>query len=249
MESAPKSRPDEQEFDLLPLTRTRAAIGQRTLESVTTQPQFILWNQVDCTKLVAAREAVKAAAPEVVPTYNDFIIKAVAGVLRDHPRFNAWWAEDGLHLLKRVNISFAVATDEGVLMPTILDADAKSVFDIAREARGMIGLARTRKLRASLQMGAGFSISNIGPVGIDGFNGIVSPPMAGILAVGSMKRRPVVCVETDPQTGAAVEAIVIRPTMNLTLTVDHRMADGADGAAFLAAITAALETLEPPAAL
>ena len=235
MESSPKSRPDEQEFDLLPLTRTRAAIGQRTLESVTTQPQFILWNEVDCTNLVAAREAVKAAQPEILPTFNDFIIKTVAGVLREHQRFNAWWAEDGLRLLKHMNISFAVATDEGVLMPTILDADVKSVFDIAREARDMIALARTRKLRASLQMGAGFSISNIGPVGIDGFNGIVSPPMAGILAVGSMKKRAVVYEDS----------IAIRPTMNLTLTVDHRMADGADGAAFLAAITKALEVILP----
>ena len=76
MESSPKSRPDEQEFDLLPLTRTRAAIGQRTLESVTTQPQFILWNMVDCTSLVAARAAVKAAQPEILPTFNDFIIKS-----------------------------------------------------------------------------------------------------------------------------------------------------------------------------
>ena len=239
MESSPKSRPDEQEFDLLPLTRTRAAIGQRTLESVTTQPQFILWNMVDCTSLVAARAAVKAAQPEILPTFNDFIIKSVAGVLCEHRSFSAWWAEDGLRLLKRVNISFAVATDEGVLMPTILDADVKSVFDIAREARDMIALARARKLRASLQMGAGFSISNIGPVGIDGFNGIVSPPMAGILAVGSMKKRAVVCSEGGQDT------IVIRPTMNLTLTVDHRMADGADGAAFLAAITKALEDIVP----
>ncbi len=236
-------RPDEQEYDLLPLTRTRAAIGQRTVESVTTQPQFILWNDVDCTNLIAVREAIKAAKPEIVPTYNDLLIKIVAGVLREHPGFNAWWSDDGMHLLKRVNVGFAVATDEGVLLPTILDADVKNLYDIAREAHDMVAMARVRKLRASLQMGAGFTISNIGPVGIDGFNGIVSTGQAGILAIGSMKKRAVVRAVKDATTGEETDAVVVRATMTLTLTVDHRMADGADGAAFLAALSHAIESV------
>lgn len=237
-----KQRPDEQEYDLQPLSRTRAAIGQRTVQSVTTQPQFLLWNAVDCTNLVAARAAIKAANPEILPTYNDLIIKCVAGVLRQFPNFNAWWGDDGVHLLKRVNVGFAVATEEGVLLPTILDADTKSLFEIAREAHEMIALARAKRLRATLQMGAGFTISNIGPVGIDGFNGIISTDQAAILAIGSMKKRAVVV------SGADGDEIAIRPMMELTLTVDHRMADGADGAAFLAALSLALEALEPPPA-
>lgn len=225
-----RTRPDEQEFELVPHTRTRQAIGDRTRESVTETPQFRVHKLVDCTALIAARQALKEAAPDVMPTFNDFLIKLVADVLPKYPRFNAWWSPEGLKLLKQVNIGFATATDQGVLLPTVLDVGSKDLMAIAAETAEMVRMARAGKLRATLQMGAGFTISNIGPTGIDAFDAIISPPQTGILAIGSMMPRPV----------AEGNEVVVRQTMWLSLTVDHRSVDGADGAAFLADLAIAI---------
>jgi len=225
-----RTRPDEQEFELVPHTRTRQAIGDRTRVSVTETPQFRVHKLVDCTALIAARQALKESAPDVMPTFNDFLIKLVAEVLPKYPRFNAWWSPEGLKLLKNVNIGFATATDQGVLLPTVLDVGSKDLMAIAAETAEMVRMARAGKLRATLQMGAGFTISNIGPTGIDAFDAIISPPQTGILAIGSMMPRPVV----------EGEQVVVRQTMWLSLTVDHRSVDGADGAAFLADLAIAI---------
>ena len=228
--SQKRTRPDEQEFELVEHTRTRKAIGDRTLESANTIPAFRVHKLADAGALVAARKALKAQSPAVMPTFNDFLIKLVADLLPKYPRFNAWWAPEGLKLLKDVNIGFATATDQGVLMPTVLKANEKDLMTIAGETAEMVRMARAGKLRASLQMGAGFSISNIGPIGIDAFDAIISPPQTGILAIGSIMPRPM--VDGDQ--------VVIRQTMWLSLTVDHRSVDGADGGAMLADLAAAL---------
>jgi pyruvate dehydrogenase E2 component (dihydrolipoamide acetyltransferase) len=229
--SSRRPRPDQQEYTLLEQTATRKAIGERTLRSVLEKPVFWMQTQVDASALVDARTQRRNRGDDPLPSYNDFIIKAVALALRNHPRFNAWVAADGLHLLKHINVGFAVATDQGVLMPTVLDADVKALSAIAAETSDMIRLARAGKLRASLQMGAGFSISNIGPSEVDSFSAIISPPQTGILAVGALKPRPLV---VDGQ-------IVARPTLICTLSVDHIAADGADGARFLGEIKSILE--------
>lgn len=229
-----RPRPDEQEYTLLEQTAIRQAIGDRTRTSMQEKPQFWMSTQVDATALLETRSRAKESGAEVVPTFNDYIIKAVALTLRDNPRFNAWVAEDGLHVLKHINVGFAVATEQGVLLPTLMDADQKSVGQIAEETGQLIAQARAAKLRASLQMGAGFTVSNIGPTEVDAFNGIISPPQTGILAIGAIKQRPVV---VDGQ-------VVARPTMILTLTVEHAAADGADGAKFLGELKAVLEDAE-----
>ncbi len=226
-----RSRPDEQEYDLLEQSPIRKAIGDRTLQSVAEKPSFWMTAQVDCTALVLVRGEMKQAAPEVLPTYNDFIIKAVAAILRDNPRFNAWRAEDGLHVLRHVNVGFAVATEQGVMLPTVLDADEKSLTEVATETKSMVEMARKGRLRASLQMGAGFTVSNIGPGDVDAFSAIISPPQTGILSFGAMKPRPVV----------DGEQVVIRQTMSCTLSIDHAAADGADGAKLLSDVKAKLE--------
>lgn len=225
-----RPRPDEQEFDLVPHTRTRGAIGDRTLQSVNEIPQFRIHKLVDASPLLAARAALKSQAPEVLPTFNDFLIKIVADLLPQHRRFNAWWSPEGLQLLQQVNIAFATATDQGVLLPTVLQASEKPLAAIATETAEMVGLARAGKLRASLQMGAGFTISNIGPAGIDAFDAIISPQQTAILAVGSIMPRPV----------AEGDQVVVRPTMWLSLTLDHRSVDGAEAAVFLADIAEAV---------
>lgn len=234
-----RPRPDEQEYGLLEQTRTRAAIGDRTRESVQQKPQFWMSVEMAATALVEVRSAVKQSGADVVPTFNDYILKAVAVVLRDNPRFNAWVAEDGLHVLKHINVGFAVATEQGVLLPTLMDADTKSVTQIATETRELIEMARAAKLRASLQMGAGFTVSNIGLAEVDIFNAIISPPQTGILAIGAIKPRPVV----------VDDEVVARRTMICTLTVDHGGADGADGAKFLKDLKGILESREALEAL
>lgn len=229
-----RNRPDEQEFELVPHTRTRQAIGDRTVISVNETPQFRVHKLVECTALIAARQTLKQAAPPVMPSFNDFLLKLVADLLPKYPRFNAWWAPEGLKLLKQVNVGFATATDQGVLLPTVLDAANKDLMTIAAETADMVKMARAGKLRATLQMGAGFTISNIGPCGIDAFDAIISPPQTGILAIGSMLPRPV----------AEGSQVAVRQTMWLSLTVDHRSVDGADGAAFLADLALAIAGAE-----
>jgi len=228
--SARRPRPDEQEFDLVPHTRTRQAIGDRTKQSVNEQPQFRVHKLVDASALIAARGALKSAGTQPLPTFNDFLIKLVADLLPNHRRFNAWWSPEGLKLLKDVNVAFATATDQGVLLPTVLQASTKSLGEIAAETAEMVAMARAGKLRATLQMGAGFTISNIGPVGVDAFDAIISPPQTAILAIGSIMPRPV----------AEGDQVVIRPTMWLSLTIDHRSLDGGDVGPFLNDLTAAI---------
>ncbi len=227
---AKSKRPDEQEFELVPHTRIRQAIGDRTRQSVNEAPQFRVQKMVIADALVAFRNRLKQAGADPLPTYNDMLIKLVAATLPDFPRLNAWYAPEALKLLRDVNIGFAVDTEEGVLLPTVLNADEKSLAEIAAETAELVDLARRGRLRATLQMGAGFTISNIGPIGMDIFDAIISPPQTGILAIGSLIPRPVV-VEGE---------VVVSSTVWLSLTIDHRSVDGADGARFVAAVAEAI---------
>ncbi len=224
-------RPDEQEYELVEHTRTRKAIGDRTLQSVNEAPQFRVQKLVVTDALMELRSGLKESGGDVIPTYNDILLKVVAVTLRDFPRLNAWWDEAGLKLLRNINVGFAVDTEDGVMLPTVLNADTKSLAEIAGETAELVALARRGRLRATLQMGAGFTLSNIGPTGIDVFDAIISPPQTGILAVGSIMPRPIV------ENGE----IVVRNTMWASLTIDHRSVDGADGARFLAQLAEALQ--------
>jgi pyruvate dehydrogenase E2 component (dihydrolipoamide acetyltransferase) len=220
----------EPEYELLEHTPTRAAIAARTQASFRDVPQFSVTVLVDAEAMVAARQRLKAAGGPT-PSYNDIIIRAVAEVIGEHPRFNAWYAPEGLKLLKSVNIGFAAATEAGVLLPTVYDAAGKSLAEIAAETAELIELARAGKLRASLQRNAGFTITNIGPTGVEWFHGIIAEPQAAILAVGSLAPRALV-----------VEGrLAVRQSMYLTLTTDHRCADGAEAAAFLGDLAKRLE--------
>ncbi|MFQ6131186.1 MAG: 2-oxo acid dehydrogenase subunit E2 [Armatimonadota bacterium] len=221
----------EPEFVLRELTPTRRAIAERVSQSSREIPVFHMHILVDASALVRARDTLKQEHGRDAPTYNDLLLKCVAGVLPDHPTFNAWYEDDALKVCKQVNLGFAVATDEGVLMPTLFDADQKSLLDIAAETRQLAAAAREGKLRASLQMGATFSISNVGPVGIDAFSAVISPPQTGILAVGSIIQRTVI---GDRHS-------VVTPTCWLTLSVDHRAADGMHAARFLRDLADAIQ--------
>ncbi|MBM3498151.1 MAG: 2-oxo acid dehydrogenase subunit E2 [Armatimonadetes bacterium] len=226
----------EPELELVPIPPQRKAIGDRVSLSRREKPTFDMLVQVCADAIVAAREQYKAEAGErVLPTYNDIIIKAVGDLLPTYRVLNAWIDEAGVKLLKPINVGFAAATPQGVVLPTVFEVDKKSVWDIAPETKDMVDLARNGRLRASLQMGAGFTVSNIGPVGVDAFSAIISPPQVAILTVGSMALRPVVEGGRAWKPGQPTDdrQIVAAPTVNMVLTVDHRAIDGAEAAPFL----------------
>jgi pyruvate dehydrogenase E2 component (dihydrolipoamide acetyltransferase) len=235
------------EFELTELSPIREAIGARVSQSRREKPTFDLLMEVRAEAMIHARERYRAEAAErPLPTYNDLIVKAVGDLLPAHRRLNAWIDAEGVKLIKPVNIGVATATPQGVLLPTVFEVDRKSVWEIAAETQNMVELARRGKLRASLQMGAGFTVSNIGPAGIDAFNAIISPPQVAILAVGSMGLRPVVerGREWRPGQPASEWPVIAAPTMNLILTVDHRVVDGAEAAPFLRELREKLEGWE-----
>ena len=225
----PSRRPHEPEFEVEELTPIRQAIGERTRRSIVEIPQFDNQVLADAEALTAARNKRKEQGG-IVPTYNDYFIKAVASIIDKYPAMNAWCENGQVKLLKPINIGFACATDEGVLLPTVFDADKKSLDEIAENTAELIKLARSGRLRASLQMGAGFTISNIGPTVVDAFNAIISPPQTAILAIGAMKKRPMVIDDE----------IVARASVYLTLTVDHRVLDATQAAPFLNDLVALL---------
>jgi len=224
----PKEAP---EFELIPHSRTRLAIGERVGRSRREIPDFDLFAQAEVGALVADREQRKRSGG-FVPTFNDLFIYIVARLLPEFPILNAWYTEQGLKVFKPVHLGFAVQTDQGVLLPTLFDANRKPLKQIGEEARELTELARSGKLRASLQQWAGFTISNVGPTEIDAFDAIISPPQTAILAIGPIAKRPVVIDD----------AVAVRPTVWLVLTVDHRIVDGTVGAGFLSALKGRLES-------
>jgi pyruvate dehydrogenase E2 component (dihydrolipoamide acetyltransferase) len=177
-------------------------------------------------------DAYRALRDQNVPvSLNDVIIKASASALRRHPEINASFAGDHIRQFTRVHIGVAVAIDEGLITPVIRDADAKTLVEIATEARSLADRARQRRLQPAEYTGATFSISNLGMMGVDEFSAIINPPEAAILAVGAVREVPVV------ESGA----IRAGRRMKLTLSVDHRVADGAQGARFLDTLRRMLE--------
>lgn len=220
------AKPWEPDFEIIEPSPIRRAIGERTQTSFRDIPQFDVTRQINATALVAARSALKAAGADPLPSYNDYLIKLSALALRDLPMLNTWYEDNAIKALKPVNVGFACDTDEGILMPTVFDADTRPLAEIAADTKDLIAAARAGRLRASLQKGAGFSLTNIGPTGVDFFNGIISPPQTAILAIGALAQRPVV-------SGSQV---TVAPTLYLTISLDHRVHDGRNGAAFLAAV-------------
>jgi pyruvate dehydrogenase E2 component (dihydrolipoamide acetyltransferase) len=153
-------------------------------------------------------------------------MKAVATALSQHPECNAHWLGDKIRYFNRVHLGMAVATDDGLIVPVIFDADKKRMSEIATEARALAGKARERKLKPEEYTGSTFSVSNLGMFGIDQFTAIINPPEAGILAIGGVEAKPVV-VDGEIQ---------VRQRMRVTMSCDHRVIDGATGAKFLQAV-------------
>jgi pyruvate dehydrogenase E2 component (dihydrolipoamide acetyltransferase) len=237
------------------LSRTQRTIARRMAESKATIPDFTLSVDVDMEECVALRaqlkELAKSADPaQPTPTYNDMVVKASALALREHPRANASYRDGAFELHARVNVGVAVATEDALVVPTVFDADIKSVGEIARETRALAERVRDATITPPELGGGTFTVSNLGMFGVKSFTAIVNPPQAAILSVGALEPRTVVRARVPggggPGKGEGSGEIVARHTMTVTLACDHRILYGADAARFLARIR---ELLEQPASL
>jgi pyruvate dehydrogenase E2 component (dihydrolipoamide acetyltransferase) len=213
-----------------PLSMMRRTIAERLLVAKTTVPHFYLTADIDMDAAMEFRDQV-AQVHGAKLSVNDLVLKACALALRKVPEANASFGEEAITQHARVDIGMAVAIEDGLITPVIRDADKKTIGQIASEAREMAKRARDRKLRPEEYTGATFSVSNLGMMGIRDFAAIINPPEGGILAVGTVRKEPV--VKNDK--------IVVGQRMSVTLSCDHRVIDGALGAKLLQAIVAILE--------
>jgi pyruvate dehydrogenase E2 component (dihydrolipoyllysine-residue acetyltransferase) len=219
------------DFEDVALTQIRKTIARRLSESIGPIPTFYLTAEFDVSRVAEARAAMAAMGDEFKASFNDIVLKATATALGQHREVNAHWLGDRIRYHNRVHLGMAVATDDGLIVPVVFDADQKSLREIAREARELAKLARERKLTPEQYTGATFSVSNLGMFGIDQFTAIINPPEAGILAIGAIEEKPVV----------VDGAIVTRPRLRVTMSCDHRVIDGAVGARFLQTLRRMLE--------
>jgi pyruvate dehydrogenase E2 component (dihydrolipoamide acetyltransferase) len=210
----------------------RKTIARRLLASHTDIPTFFLTATFDMRGFVDLRTDLKAKLPDVRVSYNDILILAVARSLRNHPNVNASWGDTEITRHGRVDIGMAVALPDGLITPVIRGADGKSLSDIGRETRELAGRARDMQLAPDEYTGGTFTISNLGMMQIEQFTAIINPPEAAILAVGAIESVPVV-VDGGFEIGHR---------MKVTLTCDHRVIDGASGAAFLQTVRTYVES-------
>ena len=200
----------------------RKVIARRLGESKFSAPHFYLTIELDMDKMIQMRKRLNEVAPVKI-SFNDFVVKAAAVALRQHPTINASWMGDKIRYNGDVNIGVAVAVEDGLLVPVVKYADMKSLSQIKSEVQVMAGKAKERKLQPDEMQGNTFTISNLGMFGIEEFTAIINPPDACIMAVGGIIQKPVV---KDGQ-------IVVGNRMKVTLSCDHRVVDGASGAQFL----------------
>jgi pyruvate dehydrogenase E2 component (dihydrolipoamide acetyltransferase) len=243
-EAAPERAPQPQrteagakgEADVRELTRLQQTVSRRMAESKATAPDFSISLTVDMTRAVELRQRLKEVA-DPAPSFNDMVVKAAATALREHPRVNGAYRDGKFELYERVNVGVAVAAQDALVVPTVFDADRKSLGQIARDARAVAEKVRDKTITPPELSGATFTVSNLGMFGIEFFTAIINPPQASILTVGALTKRPAV-----DESGR----IVARDQLTLSLVCDHRILYGADGAQFLARVR---ELLEQPLSL
>lgn len=223
-------------YDLVPLDGMRKTVAKRLTESFMQVPHFPLEVDIQLDKLLSSRSAINAAAPDGVKvSVNDMLIKASALALMAEPDCNASYTDNGIAYHKSANVSVAVAIDGGLITPVIRDAQSKGLREISEEMKDLATRARDRKLKPQEYSGGTFSISNLGMFGIKSFGSIINPPEGMIMSVGAGEKRAVVADDGS---------IVPRTIMSVTLTCDHRVIGGAEGAKWLQAFKRYVETPE-----
>jgi len=215
------------------LTRLQQTIARRMAESKATAPHFYLTSEIDMSRAVEARARIKAASGEgdVVPSFNDMVVKACALALREFPRANGAYRDGKFEEYSRINIGIAVAAVDALVVPTIFDADRKGLHQIAADSREAAERVRAGTITPPELSGGTFTVSNLGMFGITSFSAVINPPQAAILAVGSIEQVPVV----------RDDAIVPGHRMSVNLACDHRILYGAEGAKFVARVRDLLE--------
>lgn len=207
----------------VPVSQMRKTIARRLAESKFSAPHFYLTITIDMDRAVAVRESINAHLKPEKISYNDLVIKAAARALKQHPKVNSAWLGDRIRINEHVHIGVAVAVDEGLLVPVVRFVDGKSLREIGKEVKDLADRAKNKKLQPADWEGNTFTISNLGMFGIEEFTAIINPPDACILAVGGITQQAIV------RNGQVVPG----HTMKVTLSCDHRVVDGATGAAFL----------------
>jgi pyruvate dehydrogenase E2 component (dihydrolipoamide acetyltransferase) len=226
------------EAEVVELSKLQQTVSRRMAESKATAPHFYLQAEIDMSRAFEARRRIKAAAKEgdVVPSFNDMVVKASAIALREFPRANGAYRDGRLEQYSRVNVGVAVAARDALVVPTVFDADRKGLREIATETRSLAQRVRDGTVTPPELSGGTFTVSNLGMYGVSNFSAVINPPQAAILSVGAIAERPVV---RDGEVSTA-------HLMGVTLACDHRILYGADGAEFLARIR---ELLEEPLGL
>jgi pyruvate dehydrogenase E2 component (dihydrolipoamide acetyltransferase) len=219
------------DYEDVALTQIRKTIAKRLAESIGPIPTFYLTAEFDLSRVTEMRTAMAELGDEFKVSINDILMKAVATALAQHPEVNAHWLGDKIRYHNRVHLGMAVATNDGLIVPVIFDADQKRMSEISAEARELAKKARERKLKPEEYTGSTFSISNLGMFGIDQFTAIINPPEVAILAIGSAE--DVAVPDGD--------SITIRKRVRVTMSCDHRAVDGAVGAKFLQTLRRLIE--------
>lgn len=222
------------DFEDLEITPMRRIIAQRLQASKVAAPHFYVDITADATAITQLKEKLDKSVEEQGSriSLNDILIKIVAHALKEFPGVNASFLGDRIRVYKAVHMGVAVAVDEGLLVPVIRNADQKSIQQISHEAKELAGKARNRRLLPQEYEGGTFTLSNMGMFGVESFHAIINPPEGGILAAGAVIPKPVAMEGT----------IVVRPCWKLSLSVDHRVVDGALAARFLACVKELVET-------
>jgi pyruvate dehydrogenase E2 component (dihydrolipoamide acetyltransferase) len=222
------------EAEVVEPTRIQSLIARRMAEAKATIPEFTLTREIDMEDAVRLRGELKEVAElkgGTLPSFNDMVVKACALALREFPRANGTYRDGRFELHPRINIGVAVAAQDALLVPTIHDADERSLWEIAAQARRLAASARDGTITPPQLAGGTFSVSNLGMFGIDSFTAVINPPQAAILAVGALA----------PQAIVRDGELTVRHTMTVTLSCDHRILYGADAAELLQRISARLE--------
>ena len=220
------------DFTDIPLTQIRKTIARRLAESIGPIPTFYLTVEIDLSRAAEMRAAVAELGDEFKVSFNDIILKATATALSQHPEVNAHWLGDSIRQFNRVHLGMAVATDDGLIVPVIFDADQKRLSEISAESRSLAKRARERKLTPAEYTGSTCSVSNLGMMQIDQFTAIINPPECGILAIGAIE---------DKVVAEADGGFTVRKKVKITMSCDHRAIDGAVGARFLQTLRRMIE--------
>jgi len=230
---------DGAEYEDIPTSQMRKAIAKRLVTSIGPVPTFYLTVDVDMGRVIEARKSINTMLEKdgMRVSINDILLKAMAAALRQHPNCNAQWHDSFVRRFNAVHLGVAVAIEDGLITPVIRNAHAKGIAQISAEVRELAGRAREKKLLPDEYTGSTFTVSNLGMLGIHEFTAIINPPECGILAVGGIVETPVV---VDGE-------VTVRPRMRMTMSCDHRVIDGAQGARFLQTLQGMLE--EPTAIL